>query len=80
MGRLYNIYDNSVDILTLGFGIDNIKEVLGVVLLCLSIFNMTLKTVFKIIDKVKNKKYSEITQDLDELENDIENKIKEKGD
>ena len=66
MNKTYDIYDYGVSILGVSIGIDTIKNILGIILLVLSIANICIKLGFKIHDKIKAKKYREIPSDIDD--------------
>lgn len=58
--------NNIVSVITGGLGIAMIQDVLGVIILVLSIANILINLGFKIYDKIKKKKYKEITKDIDD--------------
>lgn len=58
--------NNVVSVITGGIGIAMIQDVLGVIILVLSITNILINLGFKIYDSIKKKKYKKITKDIDD--------------
>lgn len=66
MKASYNIYDIGISVLGVSVGIETIYTTLGIILLILSIANILIKAAFKIYDVIKEKKYREIPDILDD--------------
>ena len=71
------VLSDSISVLTGGYAITNIENILSIVILILSILNILYNMITRIIDKIKNKKYDEIPQEIEDGINQIEN-LKEK--
>ncbi|WP_286149805.1 hypothetical protein [Romboutsia ilealis] len=67
--KYINNIENTFIFLGIFYGINNIEQLLGIILLILNIFLILFKTIYKIILKIKNKQYN--------IEKDIENAIDE---
>ena len=55
----------------LAMGIANIETILGIVLVCIQIAIILGRTILAIIDKVKNKDYNGIEEDLRKTEEEM---------
>lgn len=77
-----NIYEGALDTIGSIYGITYIKEILGIIILVLTIINILVKMSILIYKKVKSNKIEEIPQVIDEAveqfkeleEKDIEDK------
>lgn len=49
---------------TCAYGLANVKEVLGIIILVLSIANILFNMSIRIYNHIKNKKYKEVSNDL----------------
>ena len=69
---------NITSYVTCAYGLANIKEVLGIVILVLSICNILFNMVIRIYSHIKAKKFKEVSQDfkdaIDELKDLEDNK------
>lgn len=65
--------------LGIAISIDQIKTILGIVLLCVEIIWIFIKCGVSIYKKIKQKRYSEIESDITELTDEI-NKVTDKLD
>lgn len=63
--------ENAFNFLGIFYGINNIEQFLGIILLTLNIFLIFFKTIRKIILKIKNKQYN-IEKDIENAIDDIE--------
>lgn len=68
----YDIISNCTSICTGAFGIANIKEILGVIVLTLSILNILITTGFKVYNHYKDKKYVKIKDDIEDAKRELE--------
>ena len=73
---MYDDYSNLCSIATGAYGIANIKEILGIIVLVLSILNILINAGIRVYHKIKNKKYDEIPNDISDTINQI-NDLKE---
>ena len=73
MTNKYDIISNCTSVITGAFGIANIKEILGIIVLVLSILNILITTGFKIYNHYKEKQYIKIKEDIEEDKKDLEN-------
>lgn len=71
--KTYDIYNYTLSILGCMWSAENIDNVLGIILMVLSIINILWSTCYKLYDTIKTKKYSDVSKILD----DAEEKIKE---
>ena len=71
-----DIITTSGSVLTATWGITNIQEILGVIVLILSILNILINLVFKVRDRVNSKEYDKIDDDINEAVENIK-RIKE---
>lgn len=74
---MYENYSDFISVATGAFGIANIKEILGIIVLILSILNILINLALRIYHKVKERKYDQIPSDINNAIDDI-NKIKDK--
>lgn len=71
MNKFLNIFNKTVDSVGLIYGIANLQEILGLVVLILTIINILTSYGFKIYDKIKNKKYNEIPEEVNKALEEI---------
>lgn len=71
--KTYDIYNYTLSVLGCMWSAENIDNVLGIILMILSIINILWSTCYKLYDTIKTKKYSDVSKILD----DAEEKIKE---
>lgn len=71
MNKFLNIFNKTVDSVGLIYGIANLQEILGLVVLILTIINILTSYGFKIYDKIKNKKYNEISEEVNKAIEEI---------
>ena len=71
--KTYDIYNYTLSVLGCMWSAENIDNVLGIILMVLSIINILWSTCYKLYDAIKTKKYSDVSKILD----DAEEKIKE---
>lgn len=71
MKKLMTI-DYSVDAASGAYGIANIQNILGIICLVLSILSILYKMIYTIIVHIKDKKFDEISNELDEAKKKIE--------
>ena len=76
----YDIIDYGTSTLSTVWSIANIQEILGVVLLVISILNIVINTSIKVYKKVKEKKYNEALQLVEDTTNKIQEKLDERND
>lgn len=72
-----------IDGIGLIFGLANLQETLGIIVLILTIFNILSTYVMKLYHNIKNKKYDEIAKDTEDTINklnDLQNVIKKDED
>lgn len=74
---MYENYSDFISVATGAFGIANIKEILGIIVLILSILNILINLALRIYHKVKERKYDQIPSDINNAIDEI-NKIKDK--
>ena len=68
-----------LSILTGSFALANIYEILSIIILIISIVNILFNMSFKIYDKIKNKKYEEISADINEATDNLKKLEKKEG-
>lgn len=68
-----------VSILTGSFALANIQEILSIIILVISILNILVNMTIKIYNKIKEKKYDEIPNDINEASEQLENLQKKEG-
>ena len=64
--------DYSVDATTGAWGLSNIHEILGIICLILSILSFLAKIGYSIYVKIKDKKYDEISQELENAKTELQ--------
>lgn len=64
--------ENAFNFLGIFYGINNIEQLLGIILLILNICLILFKTIYKIILKIKNKQYNDIEKDIENAIDEIE--------
>lgn len=79
--NLNNTVSNTLSVITASWGISNIQDILGIIVLILSIMNILWNMIYKIYNNIKSKNYTEIDDNIknaiDEI-NDINLNSKEK--
>lgn len=76
----FDAFDIGTSSLATAWSIANIQEVLGVVLLVISILNIVINTSIKVYKKVKEKKYKEAIDLIETTTDEINNKLNERND
>lgn len=74
--KTYDIYSYTLSILGCMWSAENIDNVLGIILMVLSIINILWSTGYKLYNAIKSKKYSDVSKIIDDAEEQIKN-IKE---
>lgn len=69
-----NVLEDVFIALGIAISVDQIKTILGIVLLCVQIVWIFVKCGISIYKKIKEKRYSEIESDINELTDEI-NKV-----
>lgn len=75
MNKILSTFNKIIDSIGLIYGITNLQEILGVIVLILTIINILTGYGFKIYDKIKNKKYNEIPNEVNNAINEIKDEI-----
>ena len=57
----------------LAISIDQIETILGIVILCIQICWILGKFIYSVIQKIKEKRYSEIKEDIDTVTEELQN-------
>lgn len=70
---------NGISIFTGTIALANIQEILSIIILVLSIANILFNASIKIYSKIKNKKYDEIPNDINEASEELEKLKKKEG-
>lgn len=73
---MWDKLEYSLNIVGITYGAINVQEVLGVIVLILSILSILLKAGVKIYTLIKNKKYNEVDETINDTINDL-NELKE---
>lgn len=68
----YNIYDTAVTITGVCFTAENFQTLIGIIIGILTLINILIKMGFKIYEAIKNKKYKDIPEIIDETKEQIE--------
>lgn len=76
MKKLMTI-DYSVDVASGTYAIANIQQILGIILLILSISSIIIKGVMTIYIHIKNKNYNEVLKTLEKTSEELEQKSEE---
>lgn len=73
---MYDKLEYGLNIVGITYGAINIQEVLGIIVLILSILSILWKAGVKIYTLIKNKKYNEVDETINDTINDL-NDLKE---
>ena len=73
---MYDKLEYALNIVGITYGAINVQEVLGIIVLILSILSILWKAGVKIYTLIKNKKYNEIDETINDTINDL-NDLKE---
>ena len=73
---MYDKLEYALNIVGITYGAINVQEVLGIIVLILSILSILWKAGVKIYTLIKNKKYNEVDETINETINDL-NDLKE---
>lgn len=73
---MYDKLEYALNIVGITYGAINVQEILGIIVLILSILSILWKAGVKIYTLIKNKKYNEIDETINETINDL-NDLKE---
>lgn len=68
----YNVLDLGVTATGLTYSIANIKEILGLIILILTIMNILYKLIISIYNRVKAKRFDLISKDIENAKEDLE--------
>ena len=74
---MYENYSDLCSVITGAFGLANLQDILGIIVLILSILNILINLALRIYHKVKERKYDQIPSDINNAIDEI-NKIKDK--
>lgn len=73
---MYDKLEYVLNIVGITYGAINVQEILGIIVLILSILSILWKAGVKIYTLIKNKKYNELDETINETINDL-NDLKE---
>lgn len=73
--KIYMTISKTIDAIGLVYGLANLQEILGVLVLIISLINIVTSYVFKIIDKIKAGDYKGANDELGKAVDEIEDKI-----
>lgn len=73
---MYDKLEYGLNIVGITYGAINVQEVLGIIVLILSILSILWKAAVKIYTLIKNKKYNEVDETINDTINDL-NDLKE---
>lgn len=71
--NLNNTLSNTLSVITASWGISNIQDILGIIVLILSIMNILWNMIYKIYNNIKNKNYTEIDDNIKNAIDEINN-------
>ena len=74
----YERISNLTSIATMGYALIDIKEVLSIVILILSITNILWNMGYRIFKHVKEKRFEEISNEIENAKNELEKIEKER--
>lgn len=77
MSKILNVMNRFIDSIGLIYGIANIQEILGVIVLVLTIINIVTSYAFKIYDKIKAGDYKGANEELTKAIDEISDKVDE---
>lgn len=78
MSTAYNIVNRCLNVLGVAYGIEYIYTILGIIILALNIVSILYACIYSIYNKVKNKKYNEINDDINKAIDELNN-LNKKG-
>lgn len=73
MNKTLNYIENGFIVCGTVFGLENIENILGIIILCVQIVIIIAKFVIKVIDNSKKKDYNKIVEDSEDLIKELEN-------
>ena len=73
MAKIYKNIETCLNVMGIAIGIENIETILGILLLSINIATILWRMCYSIYIKIKEKKYDEIDDVLDDTKDDIEN-------
>ena len=71
--HLNNTVSNTLSVITASWGISNIQDILGIIVLILSIMNILWNMIYKIYNNIKSKNYTEIDDNIKNAIDEINN-------
>lgn len=71
--NLNNTLSNTLSVITASWGISNIQDILGIIVLILSIMNILWNMIYKIYNNIKSKNYTEIDDNIKNAIDEINN-------
>ena len=71
--NLNNTVSNTLSVITASWGISNIQDILGIIVLILSIMNILWNMIYKIYNNIKSKNYTEIDDNIKNAIDEINN-------
>ena len=73
MGKIYKNIETCLNVMGIAVGIENIETILGILLLSINIATILWRMCYSMYKKIKEKKYDEIDDILDDTKDKIEN-------
>lgn len=73
MAKVYKNIETCLNVTGIALGIENIETILGILLLSINIATILWRMCYSIYTKIKEKKYNEIDDILDDTKDKIEN-------
>ena len=71
MNKIYNCFDTGFSLLATAFAIDNIEQTLSIVILIISILNILVKSLCRIIIAIKEKNLNKVIDVVEETNEEI---------
>ena len=75
MKKAFDLTENFINFLGVGFALTDISNIINLVLLIVSILAIVIRAVFEIRDYVKKKEYDKIDDTINDAITDIEDKL-----
>lgn len=73
--NLSNVIDSVLLVFGFTYALSDIESILGIIILCIQIIWLFSKFFLKVYAKIKNKDYDSIDKDVEDLENELKDKI-----
>lgn len=75
MKKYFNLAENTLNFLGVGFALTDVNNIINLILLIVSILAIVVRAIFEIKDHLEKKEFDKIDDTIKDAVDDIENKL-----